>query len=76
MCTYLSTNDECQYLTQQTSCMGPSPYICQCQPGKYYNCENQICSNKTYLYYASNGINTQMLNNSPTIQLCRKLRQQ
>jgi hypothetical protein len=47
MCKKSSTNDECQYSTQETNCMGPSPYKCQCNPGKYFNAENQKCETET-----------------------------
>ena len=43
MCINSSTNDECLYLTQETNCMGPAPYKCQCQTGKFFNIENQKC---------------------------------
>ena len=43
MCINSSTNDECLYLTQETNCMGPAPYKCQCNHGKYFNIENQKC---------------------------------
>ena len=39
MCTNASTDNECQYITQETSCMGPVPYKCQCPQGKYFNKE-------------------------------------
>ena len=47
MCINSSTNDECLYLTQETNCMGPAPYKCQCNPGKYFNVENQKCETET-----------------------------
>jgi hypothetical protein len=45
MCKNTSTNNECQYLTQETSCIGPSPYKCQCSSGKYFNTYNYKCEN-------------------------------
>jgi hypothetical protein len=27
--------------------MGPAPYKCQCNPGKYFNIENQKCEIET-----------------------------
>jgi hypothetical protein len=39
ICFNASTNNQCKYLTQETSCMGPEPYKCKCQPGKYFNKE-------------------------------------
>ena len=56
VCTNTSTNNECQYLTQETSCIGPASFRCQCQPGKYFNKDryksesllefNESCSQK------------------------------
>jgi hypothetical protein len=42
-CLNSSTNNECKYLTEGTSCLGPAPFECQCQIGKYYNCKNRKC---------------------------------
>ena len=43
MCTNASTDNECHYLTQETSCIGPAPFKCQCSAGKYFNNKNHKC---------------------------------
>ncbi len=45
ICTNESSNNECQYLTQKTSCIGPAPFRCQCSYGKYFNYYNYKCEN-------------------------------
>jgi hypothetical protein len=55
MCTNPSSNNECQYLTQGTSCIGPAPFKCQCSNLQYFDiisgkCQYQFnvtLSNKT-----------------------------
>ncbi len=51
-CSNTSTKNECQYLTQETSCIGPEPYKCKCPVGKYFdkdtnNCETLFVINET-----------------------------
>ena len=43
MCTNASTNNECQYLTQETCYIGPASFRCQCLPGKYFNTDRYKC---------------------------------
>jgi hypothetical protein len=43
MCTNGTTQNECKYFTQETSCLGPVPYKCQCQTGKYFNRDLKKC---------------------------------
>ena len=42
-CFNESTDNECKYKTQETSCIGPAPYKCQCLTMKYFNKENKKC---------------------------------
>ena len=49
MCTNASTDNECQYLTQETSCIGPAPFKCQCSTGKYFNKEKDHYKCETLL---------------------------
>jgi hypothetical protein len=58
MCINSSTNDECLYLTQETNCMGPAPYKCQCQTGKFFNIENQKCETETTTSTLTTSIST------------------
>ena len=53
-CLNASTDNECQYLTQETCCRGSVPFKCQCPIGKYFNkekghykCENLLEINET-----------------------------
>ena len=55
ICTNESASSECQYITQETICMG-TPYKCQCPLGKYFNkekghykCETLLEINQTCL---------------------------
>ncbi len=43
ICSNASTDNECKYITQETSCIGPVPYKCQCSPGKYFNRDFKKC---------------------------------
>ena len=40
---YASTDNECQYITQETGCLGPAPYKCKCSPGKYFDRDEKKC---------------------------------
>ncbi len=42
-CTNPTSSNECKYLTQETSCMGPSPLKCKCLSGKYFNKDTSKC---------------------------------
>ena len=42
-CFNSSTDNECKFLTQGTSCLGPAPFKCQCSLGKYFNTRNYKC---------------------------------
>jgi len=44
-CFNSSTDNECKFLTQGTSCLGPAPFKCTCPPGKYFNIYNYRCEN-------------------------------
>jgi hypothetical protein len=43
MCSNTSTKNECRYLTQGTTCVGPEPYKCKCSAGKYFDKDTNNC---------------------------------
>ena len=51
MCSNASTNNEFQYLTQETSCIGHAPFKCQCLNGKYFNKEKDHYKCETLLEF-------------------------
>ena len=70
MCKNLSTDSECQYLTQETSCIGPAPFKCQCLPGKYFNNKNYKC--ETLLEFSQSCLQTDFCRNAFCIGLPSK----
>jgi len=42
-CSNASTDNQCKYLSQGTSCIGPSQYKCQCHADQYFNNHNNKC---------------------------------